>query len=133
MSDTAPLDLGIVHPQDAAETAGLVYVRDDEAGLRRRKAGSGFTYITAAGVKVRDHATVRRIRKLAIPPAWTNVWICRMANGHIQATGRDARGRKQYRYHDAFREIRESTKYDHMMEFANALSSIRAKIAQHMA
>src|SRR5215204_4227496 len=80
-----------------------------------------------------DEATLKRIRKLAIPPAYTNVWICTKANGHLQATGRDAKDRKQYRYHVGFRAIRESTKYEHMLEFAKALPGIRAKVAEHMA
>jgi DNA topoisomerase-1 len=82
---------------------------------------------------VSDEATLERVRRLAIPPAWKDVWICTKANGHLQATGRDARGRKQYRYHPQFREVRESTKYEHMMEFARALPAIRAKLAEHMA
>jgi DNA topoisomerase-1 len=82
---------------------------------------------------VTDEATLERIRKLAIPPAWTDVWICAKPNGHLQATGRDARGRKQYRYHAKFREQRDSTKYEHMLEFAKALPAIRAKVAEHMA
>jgi DNA topoisomerase-1 len=123
----------IVDPRDAAESAGLTYVSDEEPGIRRKKAGKGFTYVRPGGGKVEDEATLKRIRKLAIPPAYTDVWICAKANGHIQATGRDAKGRKQYRYHPAFREVRESTKYEHMMEFAKALPMVRAKIAEHMA
>jgi DNA topoisomerase-1 len=123
----------IVDPRDAAENAGLVYVSDEEPGIHRKKAGKGFTYIRPGGGKVEDEATLKRIRKLAIPPAYTDVWICTKANGHIQATGRDAKGRKQYRYHPTFREVRESTKYEHMMEFARALPVVRAKVAEHMA
>ncbi len=89
----------VVDPRDAAESAGLRYVSDDEPGLRRRKTGKGFSYLGADGKSVRDKATRERIRKLAIPPAYRDVWICSRANGHIQATGRDAKGRKQYRYH----------------------------------
>ncbi|HEX6606031.1 MAG TPA: DNA topoisomerase IB, partial [Chloroflexia bacterium] len=84
------------------------------------------------GAKVEDKATLDRIRSLAIPPAYTDVWICAKANGHIQATGRDAKGRKQYRYHPAFREVRESTKYEHMLEFAQGLPAIRKTIDEHM-
>ena len=120
-------------PKDAAQSAGLSYVGDDEKGLRRERAGESFRYLKANGDTVTDEATLERIRKLAIPPAWTDVWICTKANGHLQATGRDARGRKQYRYHPQFREVREGTKYDHMLEFARALPAIRAKLAGHMA
>jgi len=123
----------IVDPRDAAESAGLIYVSDEERGIRRKRAGKGFTYLKPNGEPVRDAATLERIRKLAIPPAYTDVWICSKANGHIQATGRDAKGRKQYRYHPQFREVRDSTKYEHMMEFARALPAIRAKLAEHMA
>ena len=123
----------IVNPRDAAESVGLTYVSDEEPGIRRKKAGKGFTYIGPGGAKVEDEATLKRIRKLAIPPAYTDVWICRKPNGHIQATGRDARGRKQYRYHPDFRAVRESTKYEHMLEFAKALPAVRAKLAEHMA
>jgi DNA topoisomerase-1 len=122
----------IVDPRDAAESAGLIYVSDEERGIRRKRAGKGFTYVKPNGEPVRDAATLERIRKLAIPPAYTDVWICPKANGHIQATGRDAKGRKQYRYHPQFREVRESTKYEHMMEFARALPTVRTTLAEHM-
>jgi DNA topoisomerase-1 len=122
----------VVDPRDAAETAGLIYVSDEEPGIRRRRAGAGFTYLLPGGDKVTDRETLKRIRSLAIPPAYTDVWICRKPNGHIQATGRDAKGRKQYRYHPAFREVRESTKYEHMLAFAQALPAIRKTIATHM-
>jgi DNA topoisomerase I len=123
----------IVDPREAAESAGLVYVSDEEPGIRRRKAGKGFSYTKAGGGTIKDAATLKRIRSLAIPPAYTDVWICAKPNGHIQATGRDAKGRKQYRYHPRFREIRESTKYERMLEFAKGLPAIRVKIAEHMA
>src|SRR5688572_15614073 len=106
----------VVAPEDAAEYAGLSYVNDEKPGIRRRRSGKGFSY-QAAGRKVSDPATLKRIKGLAIPPAWTDVWICPKADGHIQATGRDARGRKQYRYHARFREVRESTKYHRMLAF----------------
>ncbi len=122
----------IVDSRDAAESAGLTYVSDDERGIRRKRVGKGFVYLKPNGEPVRDAATLERIRKLAIPPAYTDVWICLKANGHIQATGRDAKGRTQYRYHPGFREVRESTKYEHMMEFARALPRVRAKLAEHM-
>ncbi len=123
----------IVDPRDAAESAGLTYVSDEEPGIRRMKSGKGFRYVRSGGGKVDDPAVLKRIRKLAIPPAYTDVWICAKANGHIQATGRDAKGRKQYRYHPGFREVREGTKYEHMMAFAASLPALRAKIAEHMA
>lgn len=122
----------IIDPRDAAETAGLRYVSDEEPGIRRKKSGKGFTYMKPDGSKVADKATLDRIKSLAIPPAYTDVWICAKANGHIQATGRDAKGRKQYRYHPAFREVRESTKYEHMLEFAQGLPAIRKTIDEHM-
>jgi DNA topoisomerase-1 len=129
--DSSPAET-IVDPKDAAESAGLAYVSDEEPGIRRFKAGKGFRYVGPGGKKVEDPATLKRIRKLAIPPAYTDVWICPRANGHIQATGRDAKGRKQYRYHAQFREVRESTKYEQMLAFAQSLPAIRAKVAEHM-
>jgi DNA topoisomerase-1 len=123
----------VVDPKDAAESAGLLYVTDERPGIERRRAGDGFNYFKPNGDPLRDDAALERIRRLAIPPAWTDVWICPKANGHLQATGRDARARKQYKYHPQFREVRESTKYEHMMEFARALPGIRAKLAAHMA
>jgi DNA topoisomerase-1 len=129
--DQTPTE-NIVDPRDAAETAGLLYVSDEEPGIRRRKSGKGFTYTGPGGKKIDDKATLDRIKSLAIPPAYTDVWICARANGHIQATGRDAKGRKQYRYHPAFREVRESTKYEHMLEFAKGLPAIRKTIDEHM-
>ncbi len=130
--DPHPSTDSIVDPRDAAETAGLVYVSDDEPGIRRKKSGKGFTYLGPDGKKVDDQPTLDRIRSLAIPPAYTDVWICPKANGHIQATGRDVKGRKQYRYHPAFREVRESTKYERMLEFARGLPAIRKTISEHM-
>jgi hypothetical protein len=103
---------GVVDPEEAAERAGLRYVSDGRPGLRRKKSGKGFSYARPEGSTLSDRQVLSRIRSLAIPPAWTDVWICLFADGHIQATGRDARGRKQYRYHPRFREVRESTKYE---------------------
>ncbi|WP_052401312.1 DNA topoisomerase IB [Muricoccus aerilatus] len=119
----------IVEPREAARAAGLRYVSDTRPGIRREAKGDGFVYYDAAGKAVRDEATLERIRSLAIPPAYTDVWICPQANGHIQATGRDARGRKQYRYHPRWRETRDATKYEHMAEFAAALPAIRARVS----
>ena len=133
MLDTAADVQTIVDPKDAAESAGLRYISDTRPGIRRRKSGKGFTYTRADRLGLTDANALRRIRALAVPPAWTEVWICPFADGHIQATGRDAKGRKQYRYHARFREVRDSTKYDHVVEFAAALPDIRAKVREHMA
>jgi DNA topoisomerase-1 len=116
-----------------AEAAGLRWVNDDEPGLSRRRAGRGWSYRAPGGSVVRDEATLDRIRRLAIPPAWTDVWICRTDDGHIQATGRDARGRKQYRYHPRWREHRDEGKFSRVLEFAEALERIRARVDQDLA
>ena len=123
----------IVDAREAAENAGLIYVSDEEPGITRRRHGTSFRYRDAKGKPVNDAETLARIASLAIPPAYENVWICAKPNGHIQATGRDAKGRKQYRYHARFREVRDSTKYEHMLEFAAALPTIRARIKADMA
>jgi DNA topoisomerase I len=107
--------------------AGLRYSLDSEAGLHRRAGTHGFSYVGPRGHPVAAEATLARIKSLAIPPAWADVWICRDANGHLQATGRDARGRKQYRYHARWREMRETHKFDRMIEFAAALPAIRRR------
>ena len=112
-------------PAASARAAGLHYVSDLSPGLRRRRAGNGFAYLTTDGSSIRDAATVRRIKGLVIPPAWTDVWISPDPQGHLQATGRDARGRKQYRYHRKWREVRNAVKYDRMLAFAKALPRIR--------
>jgi DNA topoisomerase-1 len=130
--DSAHGAQAIVDPRDAAELAGLRYVSDGRPGIRRKKTGKGFTYTRTDGSKFSEPDLLKRIRALAIPPAWTDVWICPFADGHIQATGRDAKGRKQYRYHARFREVRESTKYEHVVAFADALPSIREEVRQHM-
>jgi len=122
----------IVDPKEAAETAGLRYVTDARPGIRRKRSGKGFTYARADGSKLTEPDVLRRIKSLAVPPAWTDVWICPFSDGHLQATGRDAKGRKQYRYHPRFREVRESTKYEHLVAFAQALPAIRAKVREHM-
>lgn len=115
----------------AAEYARLTYVSDDEPGIRRKRSGRGFRYETAKGGQP-DGPALQRIKSLAIPPAWTDVWICPQAAGHIQATGRDARGRKQYRYHPRFRDVCESTKYHHMIAFADNLPTLRRKVQEHL-
>jgi DNA topoisomerase-1 len=115
-------------PDEAAELAGLRYVSDLDPGIRRRRAGRGFRYVGPDGQTIRDQATLARIRSLAIPPAWTDVWICPRANGHLQASGRDARGRKQYRYHDRWRETRDATKFHRMVAFGETLPAIRQQV-----
>ena len=107
---------------------GLRYVSDASPGIRRRGAGKGFTYSYADGRKVDDPETLARIRALAIPPGWTDVWICESSNGHVQATGRDARRRKQYRYHDRWREVRDENKFESLAEFGMALTPIRKRL-----
>jgi DNA topoisomerase-1 len=121
-----------MEPKNTAQSAGLRYVSDAGPGIRRKKCGKGFTYIRTDGTKLSDPTAIGRIRALAIPPAWVDVWICQFMDGHIQATGRDAKGRKQYRYHRRFRQIREGTKYEHVVEFANTLPVIRQKVQEHM-
>ena len=123
----------IIDPRDAAESAGLRYISDARPGIRRKKVGTGFTYTRADGSRLSEADVLNRIKAVAIPPAWTDVWICPFADGHIQATGRDAKGRKQYRYHARFREVRESTKYEHVVAFADALPAIREKVREDMA
>ena len=117
----------------AARAAGLRYVTDSTSGIERRPAASGFRYLKPGGAPVRDPATLRRIRSLAIPPAWTEVWICPAAHGHIQATGRDARKRKQYRYHERWREVRDQAKYGRLAAFARTLARIRRRVAHDLA
>lgn len=115
----------------AAERADLLYVSDADEGIGRIKKGSGFSY-TYKGKPVTDEATLDRIKKLAIPPAWENVWICPKANGHIQATGTDVRGRKQYRYHAQWHTLRAETKFHHLYEFGKLLPSIRLKVEEDL-
>src|SRR6202035_2476670 len=111
-----------------ARAAGLRYVRDSMLGIRRRRRGSGWTYLDPAGKAIRDARERIRIQSLAIPPAWTDVWICPRPNGHLQATGRDARRRKQYRHHPDWRQARNETKFDRMITFAETLPSIRERV-----
>ena len=113
---------------ESAKAAGLRYVSDTVPGIRRRRCGKGFRYIDPEGKTVRDKETLARIRSLVIPPAWTGVWICPNPKGHLQVTGRDARGRKQSRYHPRWREVRDETKYERMMIFGAALPSIRERV-----
>jgi DNA topoisomerase-1 len=118
-------------PQRFAKAAGLSYVSDQAPGIRRQGKGP-FRYLSPTGRAVRDPATLRRIRALAIPPAWRDVWICPLGNGHIQATGIDARGRKQYRYHARWRQTRDETKFHRMIAFGKALPRIRATTRKHL-
>jgi len=113
---------------DDLKAAHLSYVSDLDPGIRRRKAGHGFDYLDADGEPITDEPTLDRIRKLAIPPAWTDVWIAPSERGHIQATGRDARGRKQYRYHERWREVRDEHKYDRVIAFGHALPKLRSRV-----
>jgi DNA topoisomerase-1 len=113
--------------------AGLRYSSDAEAGIRRRRAGRGFTYLRSDGSRVSDGSVLARIRALVIPPAWTDVWICRTANGHVQATGRDARRRKQYRYHDEWRRLRDELKYGDLATFGEALPDLRRRVQDDLA
>ncbi|GAB3428241.1 DNA topoisomerase IB [Massilia solisilvae] len=115
-------------PPAAARAAGLRYVNDSKPGIRREHAGEAFRYVDPKGETITDEDVLRRIKSLAIPPAWTDVWICPLANGHLQATGRDARGRKQYRYHPKWREVRDEVKYERMIKFGEALPAIRREV-----
>lgn len=119
-------------PREAAACAGLTYVSDEEPGIRRRRAGKGFTYKWPDGRTVTEEDTLARIRKLAIPPAYRDVWICPDPDGHIQATGRDDKGRKQYRYHPRWTEMREGTKFGRMLEFCRALPAIRQRVDEDL-
>ena len=127
-----PLD-GSYEPEIVASHAGLVYVHDDDPGIRRLKAGDGFQYLDPDDALVTDAGTLDRIRKLAIPPAYTDVWISPEPDGHIQATGRDARGRKQYRYHARWRESRDEGKFGRMAAFGRALPKIRTAVEADLA
>ena len=123
----------VTDPIESAREAGLRYVSDDRPGIRRNRRGKSFRYVQPDGQAVRDRDTLRRIRSLAIPPAWSDVWICPLANGHLQATGHDARGRKQYHYHPRWRAVRDETKYDRLIAFGLALPCIRARVEQDLA
>lgn len=122
---TAPPASDPEDPSLVAKGAGLRYVSDDRPGIGRRRSGKSFRYVDADGEPVRDEAALSRIKALAIPPAWTDVWICPSDRGHIQATGRDEKGRKQYRYHARWRQVRDDAKYGRMVAFGAALPRIR--------
>ncbi len=123
----------VTDPQESAKAAGLRYVTDARPGIRRLRRGKSFRYVNPDGSPLRDKATLARIKSLVIPPAWTDVWICANANGHLQATGRDARGRKQSRYHPRWREVRDETKYERMRLFGEALPTIRKRVERDLA
>src|SRR2546429_9334720 len=116
------------YPVEVAEEAGLRYVSDEQPGYTRKRKGKSFQYFDTAGKLIRDETRLLRIRRLAIPPAYRQVWICPLSNGHIQATGRDDRRRKQYRYHERWRSIRNENKYDRILIFAAALPKIRRRV-----
>jgi DNA topoisomerase-1 len=129
-------DLAKIDPDDprsAAEAVGLRYVSDEKPGIRRKRRGKGWSYHDPQGELIQDGAVRRRIEELAIPPAWTEVWICPSPKGHIQATGRDEAGRKQYRYHERWREVRDATKFHRMTEFGEALPKIRRRVRRDLA
>ena len=118
---------------DRSSLAGLRHSSDDRPGISRRRAGRGFSYRDPDGRTIRDAETLSRIRAIAIPPAWTDVWICPWPNGHLQATGRDARGRKQYRYHQRYRARRDGAKFERLIAFAKELPAIRDQVERDLA
>ena len=122
-----------MQPHEVAKAAGLRYVGDTKPGIRRERHGAEFAYFGPNGNQITDEPTLDRIRKLAIPPAYTDVWICPQPNGHIQATGRDAKGRKQYRYHALWRATRDETKFERMQAFGRALPAIRKQVDHDLA
>jgi DNA topoisomerase-1 len=121
----------VLQPVESARSAGLRYTTDARPGIRRKRTGRAFRYVGPDGRVIRG-AELTRIRSLVIPPAWTDVWISPDPRGHLQATGRDARGRKQYRYHAKWREVRDDTKYHRMIGFAHALPRIRRTTSDHL-
>jgi DNA topoisomerase-1 len=117
---------------DSAKAAGLHYMTDSSPGITRKGAGRGFSYLDHRGQRITDRAVIARIKKIVIPPAWTDVWICPRPDGHIQATGRDAKNRKQYRYHERYREIRDETKFERILEFSKVLPRVREQVEHDM-
>jgi DNA topoisomerase-1 len=127
------VELSIVtDPVKSAKLAGLRYVCDDTPGIERKRARKGFSYIGVDGKPIRDTQELNRFKALVIPPAWTKVWICPLPNGHLQATGRDEKGRKQYRYHPDWQKIRNQTKFNRMIAFGSTLPLIRQKTEEHL-
>ncbi len=127
-----PASENVTDPIESAEAAGLRYVSDTMPGIRRKRSGTGFSYVGSDGKAIRNAGELARIRSLAIPPAYTDVWICPSPSGHIQATGRDARGRKQYRYHPKWRETRDETKFGRILGFSEALPTIRSHVKRDL-
>lgn len=127
------IPLAPTDPLESAKFAGLRYVTGQGPGIVRRRAGKGFSYLGVDSKPVRDKATLKRIQSMVIPPAWENVWICPVENGHIQAVGRDARGRKQYRYHPRYRQVRDEAKYGRMLAFGAVLPKIRKNVNEDLA
>lgn len=132
LREVADLAMLPTEPVEAARSAGLRYVSDDQPGFTRQRCGKTFRFLDANGKELHAKEHLARIKSLAIPPAWTQVWICPTANGHLQATGRDARGRKQHRYHARWREVRDQTKFTRMIAFARGLPKIRKRIAEDL-
>jgi DNA topoisomerase-1 len=122
----------VIASEFAAAEASLTFVSDEQPGVRRRKAGSGFSYRDPDGKTIRQRRVLDRIKSLAVPPAWTDVWICADPHGHMQATGRDAKGRKQYRYHPQWRELCDADKYEHLLDFGRALPRIRRTVRRDL-
>lgn len=120
--------MAVADSLQSAKEAGLRYVTDADPGIQRKRKGKGFRYVGVDGTPVRDTETLTRIKSLVIPPAWTEVWICPNPKGHLQVTGRDARGRKQSRYHPRWREVRDETKYERLLQFGTVLPGIRGQV-----
>ncbi len=132
LKDSSRQETQVQQAKSAARHAGLRYVNVGGPGIKRVRVGKGFRYLNPKGRPIRQAHTLGRIRSLVIPPAWEDVWICLWDNGHIQAIGRDARGRKQYRYHDDWRTVRDANKYEHTIEFGRALPRIRRVVTRHL-
>lgn len=138
MRRNTPEQTGKSHPlggkpvQDSATTRRLRYTTDSARGIRRKRCGRGFVYVGGNGRRIRNSETLERIKNLAIPPAWTDTWICPREDGHLQATGRDAKGRKQYRYHPAYRAQRDETKFHRMLEFSTLLPKVRQRVERDL-
>src|SRR3989441_1056136 len=126
------LSLRVQEHREAATSAGLSYVTDGVAGIRRQRAGKGWVFFAPDGTRIRDAAERSRIPSLVIPPAWTDVWICPDRRGHIQVTARDARGRKQYRYHPWYRDARDKSKFRRMLEFSEILPDVRERVERDL-
>ncbi|WP_346290246.1 DNA topoisomerase IB [Sphaerothrix gracilis] len=122
----------LVDPEKSAQQAGLHYVSDADPGIERRPWGRGFTYLDAEGQHIQDQQVRDRLDALAIPPSWSEVWICPDPQGHLQATGRDAKGRKQYRYHPQWRQVRNQAKFERLLPFGTVLPDLRSHVDQHI-